>query len=121
MVCTIAFTTVNLLNPNRLNNNNGLSINTNFIVDYIILSYEEKMRFKVSTNEYLYHRIYEQKVNINKNESDIKSRKKKSKKTRKNRTKTKSSIGSKSNKISLIEDTDEEMEILMKPKIASKN
>jgi len=24
MVCTIAFTTVNLLNPNRLNNNNGL-------------------------------------------------------------------------------------------------
>ena len=52
-------------------NNNDLSINTNFIVDYIILSYEEKMRFKVSTNEYLYHRIYEQKVNINKTVSEF--------------------------------------------------
>ena len=52
-------------------NNNIASINTNFIVDYIILSYEEKMRFKVSTNEYLYHRIYEQKVNINKTISEF--------------------------------------------------
>ena len=57
---SISFNTNSILNDTAI-------FEYNFIINYILLTENEKMRFRTSKNEYLHERIYEQKITLNSN------------------------------------------------------